>query len=75
MARRSGPRPNGVVTSGGQAFFGMVTNYQIVAETATRAVVQFHQVVVPVSVSISGVTNYSTNYSTTIEQFNQLPPD
>ncbi len=40
------PAPNGVVTSGGQAYFGMVTNYQVVAETATRAVVQFQPVVV-----------------------------
>jgi hypothetical protein len=69
------PAPNGVVTSGGQAYFGMVTNYQVVAETATRAVVQFRPVVVPVSVSFTGVTNYSTNYNATLEQFNPLPPD
>jgi hypothetical protein len=72
------PAPNGVVTGGlnlanGVSPFGMVTNYQVVAETATRAVVQFRPVV---------VTNYAvippqvqTNYSATIEQFNPLPPD
>ena len=33
------PAPNGIVTSG-RTFFGMVTNYQVVSETATRAVVR-----------------------------------
>jgi len=67
------PAPNGVVTSGGAAYFGMVTNYQVVAETATRAVVQFH----PVVVTNNAVTppQVQTNYSATLEQFNPLPPD
>jgi hypothetical protein len=65
------PAPNGVVTSGGQNVFGMVTNYQVVAETATRAVVQFHPVVV--TNSVTGLIQ--TNYSATLEQFNPLPPD
>ena len=65
------PAPNGVVTSGGQAYFGMVTNYQVVAETATRAVVQFQPVVV--TNSLTGLVQ--TNYSATLEQFNPLPPD
>jgi hypothetical protein len=66
---------SGSILPGGLNPFGMVTNYQVVAETATRAVVQFQPVVVPVSVSLAGVTNYSTNYNATIEQFNPLPPD
>ena len=72
------PAPNGVVTSGttlpsGPNPFGMVTNYQVVAETATRAVVQFH----PVVVTNNAVTppQVQTNYSATLEQFNPLPPD
>jgi hypothetical protein len=67
------PAPNGVVTSGGATYFGMVTNYQVVAETATRAVVQFHTVVV----TNNAVTpnQVQTNYSATLEQFNPLPPD
>jgi hypothetical protein len=65
------PAPNGVVTSGGQNVFGMVTNYQVVAETATRAVVQFRPVVV--TNSVTGLIQ--TNYSATLEQFNPLPPD
>jgi hypothetical protein len=65
------PAPNGVVISGGQNYFGMVTNYQVVAETATRAVVQFHPVVATNSVT----RLIQTNYSATLEQFNPLPPD
>jgi hypothetical protein len=70
------PAPNGMVTSGtilpgGLNPFGMVTNYQVVAETATRAVVQFQPVVV--TNSVTGLIQ--TNYSATIEQFNPLPPD
>jgi hypothetical protein len=65
------PAPNGIVTSGGQAYFGMV-NYQVVAETATRAVVQFNPVVVTNSLVPLVI---QTNYNATIEQFNPLPPD
>jgi hypothetical protein len=61
------PAPNGVVTGGG--FFGMVTNYQVTAETATRAVVEVNQVIT------TDATGYHTNYNTKIEQFNLLPPD
>ena len=44
------PAPNGVVTGGPispwhQPIFGMVTNYQVVAEMATRAVVQLTPVI------------------------------
>ena len=63
------PAPNGITTD--SSFFGMVTNYQVVSEIATRAVVQVNTVL---------TTNFSTgimttNYSTTVEQFNVLPPD
>jgi hypothetical protein len=69
------PAPNGVVTGGpnlanGTSPFGMVTNYQVVAETATRAVVRVNQVL---ATNRDGTV--STNYSTKIEQFNVLPPD
>jgi len=70
------PAPNGVVTSGGQNYFGMVTNYQVVAETATRAVVQFRPVVVIVATNpVTHFAQMETNYSATLEQFNPLPPD
>jgi hypothetical protein len=72
------PAPNGVVTSGtilpgGLNPFGMATNYQVVAEMATRAVVQFQ----PVVVTNNAVTppQVQTNYNAAIEQFNPLPPD
>jgi hypothetical protein len=69
------PAPNGVVTGGpnlanGTSPFGMVTNYQVVAETATRTVVR---VIPVVTTNPDGTLN--TNYSTKIEQFNVLPPD
>jgi hypothetical protein len=69
------PAPNGVVTGGpnlanGTSPFGMVTNYQVVAETVTRAVVQVNQVV-----TTNAIGTLSTNYNTTVEQFNVLPPD
>jgi hypothetical protein len=69
------PAPNGVVTGGpnlanGTSPFGMVTNYQVVAESATRTVVQFSPVI---TTNLNGTLN--TNYSSNIEQFNVLPPD
>jgi hypothetical protein len=69
------PAPNGVVTGGpnlanGTSPFGMVTNYQVVAESATRAVVQVNPVV---TTNPNGTLN--TNYNMRIEQFNVLPPD
>ena len=69
------PAANGVVTGGpnlanGASPFGMVTNYQIVAESATRAVLQVNRVV-----SRNSDGTYRTNYNTKIEQFNVLPPD
>ncbi len=63
------PAPNSVVTGGGTAYFGMVTNYQVVAETATRAVVRLTPVVT------TGAYGFQTNYTLKIEQFNVLPPE
>ena len=48
----------------------MVTNYQVVAETATRAVVRVTPVI---TTNPDGSSN--TNYNTRIEQFNVLGPD
>jgi hypothetical protein len=62
------PAPNAIVTGG--AFSGMITNYQVVSEVATRAVVQVNTQVTTNSIGV-----ISTNYSTQIEQFNLLPPD
>jgi hypothetical protein len=62
------PAPNGITTDGN--FFGMVTNYQVVSEIATRAVVRVNTVL---ATNASGTL--TTNYSTTVEQFNVLPPD
>ncbi len=71
------PAPNGIYTGGG-AFFGMVTNYQVVAEAATRAVVRFNGT--RVDVLSNDVENGSwivvpstTNNTAVIEQFNVLP--
>ena len=76
------PAPNSIYTGGGQ-FFGMVTNYQVVSEIATRAVVRFGS-------TVTNVVTYATDYSTytnwfsmpmvtnnnaIIESFNILPPD
>jgi hypothetical protein len=75
------PAPNGIYTGSG-AYFGMVTNYQVVAESATRAVVNFGSVVTnlvtvtndifgnPIPVSFPAVTNNTAQ----IEQFNALAP-
>jgi hypothetical protein len=74
------PAPNSIYTGGGP-FFGMVTNYQIVSEIATRAVVRFNSMVTQVY-PITADTNgnwYSvpvvTNNNAVIENFNILPPD
>jgi len=61
------PAANGLVTSGGN--FGLVTNYQVTAESAVRAVVSVHPQVVATS------TGFVTNYTTTVENYNVLPPN
>jgi hypothetical protein len=55
------PAPNGIYTGGGAAF-GMVTNYQIVSESATRWVVRFGSV----------RTNIITAAPTTTDAFGNL---
>jgi hypothetical protein len=61
------PAPNSLVPSG--SFFGLCTNYQVVAESAVRAVVQLHPVVV---LNPNG-GGFMTNYTTTVESFTTLP--
>ena len=76
------PAPNGIYT-GGDQFFGMVTNYQVVSEIATRAVVRFGSVrtnvVTYVTDGLSYINWFSlpyvTNNNAVIESFNILPPD
>jgi hypothetical protein len=63
------PAPNGVYLGAGQ-FFGMVTNYQVMAETATRAVVRLETVR-----TNAGGTTIVTPPRAVIESFNILPPD
>ena len=72
------PAPNSIYTGGGQ-FFGMVTNYQVVSEIATRAVVRFgstvtNNVVLDVNNNWVGQP-VVTNNNAVIESFNLLPPD
>ena len=54
------PAPNSLVTSG--AYFGMCTNYQVVAESAARAVVR-----------VDGANTQAPRV--VVESFNPLPPD
>ncbi|HTB85819.1 MAG TPA: hypothetical protein VK742_19400 [Candidatus Sulfotelmatobacter sp.] len=64
------PAPAGTVLS--SQFYGLVTNYQVAAESATRAVVTV-QPSVTYQV-INGVTVPVTNYTTKVESFSVLPP-
>jgi hypothetical protein len=75
------PAPNSIYTGGGQ-FFGMVTNYQVVSEIATRAVVRFNSTLTNVIAGtniVGGINWFSvpvvTNNNAVIESFNILPPD
>jgi hypothetical protein len=76
------PAPNGIYTGGGQ-YFGMVTNYQVVSEIATRAVVRFGSTLtnfIAGTNNLVGGTNWFsvpvvTNNNAVIESFNLLPPD
>ena len=63
------PAPRSRVTGG--AFFGLVTNYQITAEVATRTVVRFDGV----QPYQYGVVPSITKLHPVIESFNVLPPD
>jgi hypothetical protein len=80
------PAPNGIYTgTTPSGMFGMVTNYQVVSEIATRAVVRFGSSLTNVIVPLydtSGVflNNFVsvpvvTNNNAVIESFNILPPD
>ena len=62
------PAPNSIVTA--TANFGMVTNYQIMAESAARAVVHVNR---NVFTNAAGILK--TNYSTVVESYNLLPPN
>jgi hypothetical protein len=57
------PAPDGTVLSG--SLFNLVTNYQVTAESAARAIIRFDR----------HVTATETNYTTTVESYNPLPPD
>ena len=57
------PAPGGLVTSSSN--FKLVTNYQVVAESAVRAVIRVDK----------HVTATGTNYSTVVESYNPLPPN
>jgi len=61
------PAPGGTVLSG--PFFQLVTNYQVTAESAVRAVVSVHP---QVTATLNG---FVTNYTTTVESYNVLPPN
>jgi hypothetical protein len=78
------PAPNGIVTSGSE--FGLCTNYQVVAEADTRAVVQFNSTradnIFPTNINVGGVlistwTNIPSMISSNavIKSFNVLPSD
>lgn len=59
------PAPNGIVTSG--QFFGLCTNYQVVAESAERVVIQVDNTPTP--------ANPNAAPHIVVEQYNPLPPD
>ncbi len=77
------PAPDSIYIERRARIFGMVTNYQIVSEIATRAVVRFnstpdecdnrHQqfTLEPTGSAVPVVTNNNA----VIESFNLLPPD
>jgi hypothetical protein len=61
------PAPNGLV--GSNPNFGLVTNYQVVAESGVRAVVSVHR-----QIDLTGAYPV-TNYTTRVESYNVLPSD
>ncbi len=69
------PAPNGTYRGGatlpnGQPAFGLVTNYQVVAETAVRAEIRLDTL----RTNANGTTTV-TPPRAVIESFNILPPD
>jgi hypothetical protein len=77
------PAPNGIYTgTTPSGMFGMVTNYQVVSEIATRAVVRFGSMLTNVITTNTflGINGWvsvpvPTNNNAVIESFNILPPD
>jgi hypothetical protein len=71
------PAPGSIYT--GSDHFGMVTNYQIVSEAATRAVVRFGSTLTNIvgtnTYGAFTVTNQVINNNAVIESFNVLPSD
>jgi len=59
------PAPNGLVSSG--QYFGMCTNYQVTAESASRAVIEVQNTPTP--------ANPTATPHVVVEQYNPLPPD
>ena len=59
------PAPNGIVTSG--TYFGLVTNYQVTAESGTRAIIRVENTPTP--------GNPTATPHIVVEQYNPLPPD
>jgi hypothetical protein len=59
------PAPNSIVTSG--TFFGLVTNYQVTAESGTRAIIRVENTPTP--------ANPAATPHIVVEQYNPLPPD
>jgi hypothetical protein len=59
------PAPDGLVTSGN--FFGLCTNYQVVAESASRAIIRIENTPTP--------GNPTATSHIVVEQYNPLPPD
>ena len=69
------PAKNGTYLGGG-AYFGMVTNYQVVSEIATRAVLRLETVRTnAIDVNGANSTIFVTPPRAVIESFNLLPPD
>ena len=64
------PAPNSVFLGAG-GNFGLVTNYQVVAESAARALIRVDKNVITNALGVAT----GTNYSTTIESYNVLGPD
>lgn len=63
------PATGGTVLTGNN--FNLVTNYQVVAESAARAVLRVNRNIIK---DVDGNT-VGTNYTTTVESYNPLPPD
>ena len=60
------PAPNSIVTSG-STFFGLVTNYQVTAESGSRVIIRVDNAPTP--------ANPTATPHIVVEQYNPLPPD